>query len=70
VTEEEALRQSTGFVNCSSRDGGWLIGYLPFDAANTLMGTGKYAWWQASVWGYVLQCKEIEGPGWQHRERA
>jgi hypothetical protein len=50
MTEQEALRKSTGFVNY---DG--LIGYLPFRAANELVRSGRYVWHQCCAWGYVVK---------------
>ena len=49
MTEEQALSKSTGWVNTNG-----LIGYLPFAAANFLVGTGKYKWFQSCCWGYIL----------------
>lgn len=50
MTVDEALSKSTGFIDM---DG--LTGYLPFSVANFLVGTGKYMFWQASCWGYVVK---------------
>lgn len=47
---EYALKQSTGFVNM---DG--MIGYLPFSAANFLVGTKQYVYQQVTPWGYVIK---------------
>lgn len=32
-----------------------MVGYLPFAAANHLVGTGRYEFWQATCWGYVIR---------------
>ena len=50
MTEEIALSKCTGFIDCNS-----LLGYLPFEAANFLVGTRKYAFYSAGCWGYVLE---------------
>jgi len=52
MTEEYALSLSTGWINM---DG--MIGYLPFEAANFLVGTGKWIWWQSGWMGYVVRRK-------------
>ena len=50
-TEESALANSTGWVR--GMDG--LYGYLPFSAANFLVGTGRYEFHQCGCWGYVVK---------------
>lgn len=50
MNEEQALKQSTGFIAMNG-----LIGYLPFAAANFLVGTGRYVFHQCCCWGYVLE---------------
>lgn len=57
MTEQEALEQSSGFY---SVDG--FVGHLPFRAANFLVGAGKYVFWQAGCWGYLLKRKPNEPP--------
>lgn len=52
MTEEEALAQSTGWVKMNR-----LEGYLPFSAANYLVGTGKYQYHQSCCWGYIVEKK-------------
>ncbi len=51
-TKESALAASTGWVNM---DG--MIGYLPFAAANYLVGSGDYVFEQVTPWGYVVRHK-------------
>lgn len=53
MTEQSALSQSTEWINGSDR----LYGYLPFQAANFLVGTGKYEWAQSTCWGYIVRLK-------------
>jgi hypothetical protein len=53
MTEAEALSKSTGWINPPYRE----IGYLPFAAANFLVGTGRYEFVQAGCWGYVVRPK-------------
>lgn len=50
MTEQEALSSSTGFHNHDN-----LIGYLPFMAANYLVGTGKYQFESCGCWGYIVK---------------
>jgi hypothetical protein len=50
MTENEALATSNGFVDM---DG--MLGYFGFQAANHLVGTGKYVWQQAGWMGYVIR---------------
>ena len=50
MSETDALSQSTQHINCSN-----LIGYFPFLAANFLVDTGRYVFWQSSCWGYILK---------------
>jgi len=50
MTEQEALVMSTHWVNGEQG----LFGYLPLSAANYLVSTGKYEFWQVSTWGYVV----------------
>ena len=53
MTEEEALAQSTGWADQAKG----LFGYLPFLAANVLVGTGKYEFHQSGCWGYIVRRK-------------
>jgi hypothetical protein len=53
-TEETALATSTGWCNGMTQ-GRYLIGYLPFGAANFLVGTGKYKFFNVHCWGYILE---------------
>jgi hypothetical protein len=50
MNEEKALSLSSGWVKTGN-----LVGYLPFKAANFLVGTGKYRFEQVCCWGYVLR---------------
>lgn len=53
MTEEEALTQSTGWADgCQG-----CFGYLPFKAANFLVGTGKYEFLQVCCWGYIVRLR-------------
>lgn len=56
MTEEEALSKSSGYYNV---DG--LIGYLPFEAANCLVGTGHYSFEACCCWGYVCRKRKQSG---------
>ena len=49
MTEQEALAQSTNWFS----EGG-LVGYLPFEAANFLVGTRKYQFEACCCWGYTV----------------
>lgn len=51
MTEDAALAQSTGWVRGLDD----LYGYLPFRAANFLVGTGRYVFEQVCAWGYVVK---------------
>lgn len=55
--EAEALATSTGFVDLH-QDGYHLVGYLPFSAANYLVGTARWEFQQVSCWGYVVRQRE------------
>ncbi len=48
---EEALKQSSGWVNGSQN----LYGYLPFIAANYLVSTGQFNFHSAGCWGYIVE---------------
>ncbi len=48
-TEETALATSTGWVTYPH-----LRGYLPFAAANYLVGTGRWQFEQVCCWGYIV----------------
>ena len=50
MTIESALAQSTGWIKAPHRE----VGYLPFRAANFLVGTGRYKFTQITCWGYVV----------------
>lgn len=50
MSEEEALAQSTGFINYEH-----IRGYLPFHAANALVASGKWVFKQVTCWGYVVE---------------
>ena len=52
MTEAEALKSSSNYVDMDN-----LIGHFGFKAANFLVGTGKYKFWQVSWMGYVLKKK-------------
>lgn len=58
MTEEEALKTCTGWVNRPN-----IKGHFPFAAANFLVGTGKYGFEQSGFMGYVLRL-------WTPAERA
>jgi len=49
VSEQEALGMSSGWTK------GEYVGFLPFAAANVLVATGRYQFWQASFWGYTVK---------------
>lgn len=56
MNEEDALKKSTGYVNCKNpRGGGWLLGYLSFEAANYLISTKKYKWFRVDWCGYIVE---------------
>lgn len=48
MSEEKALAMSTGYF----QDG--RIGFLPFEAANFLVGTGRYQFETVGFFGYVI----------------
>lgn len=50
MNENDALAKSTKWVDA---DG--LNGYLPFSAANFLVGTGRYEYFQCCCWGYIVR---------------
>ena len=56
MEEREALAQSTGWVNINGK-----IGYLPFAAANFLVGTKKWQFCSSGMWGYILEKREQGG---------
>jgi hypothetical protein len=49
MTEQEALSKSSGYFK------GRKIGYLPLSAANALVKTGKYRFFRADCWGYIVE---------------
>jgi len=56
MTEESALTKST---NWADKNKGY-FGYLPFEAANFLVGTGKYEFHQVCCWGYIVRQRDLE----------
>lgn len=48
--EASLLARSSGYFN-----GGRHVGYLPFAAANTLVGTGRWQFTRVDFWGYIIE---------------
>ena len=55
MTEEEALRTCTGYVNYPE-----IKGYFPFRAVRALLATGKYVVHSSGFWGYTLRILSLE----------
>ena len=58
MNEQEALSKSTMFIKS-----GMFLGYFPFNAANYLVGTGKYQFEQSTPWGYTLSIVQKKEAG-------
>ena len=51
MSDVDLLAKSSGWVK--GQDG--LYGYLPFGAANALVATGRWVYWQCCCWGYIVK---------------
>ena len=55
MSEAEALAMSSGFHNTGGR-----VGYLPFVAANFLVGTGRWRFVAVHCWGYIVGGSSVD----------
>jgi hypothetical protein len=60
MSEEDAIASSNKWINI---DG--MVGYLNFEAANFLVGTGKWEWHQSGWMGYVVRKRMPDGYWWE-----